>query len=212
VVIKLSFWNIRPDEDDLDDDDDLSSHFSVFFRTHSASIRYNSSSIDEILREFDNTESRIEDVMAVEHQFEDIRRGRPKKMLRRDKKTKGKKRRVIGSNYDNNTSSMDDINQFEVIPHNIDDRPVEVIASDKGIKILVEMPLVNKKDIKVNAYDGHVEIQASGSQLGRYQRNIDIPSTVDVRSGKSTYRNGILEIVFDKKRKRSDRKKAAMNN
>jgi HSP20 family protein len=107
---------------------------------------------------------------------------------------------------------MDEINQFEVIPHNIDDRPVEVIASDKGIKILVEMPLVNKKDIKVNAYDRHVEIQASGSQLGRYQRNIDIPSTVDVRSGKSTYRNGILEIVFDKKRKRSDRKKAVMNN
>jgi len=208
----LSFWNIRPDDDDLDDYDDLSSHFSVFFRTYSASIRCNTSSIDEILREFDNTESRIEDIMAVEHQFEDIRRGRPKKMLRRVKKTKGEKRRVIGSNYDNNTSSMDDINQFEVIPHNIDDRPVEVIASDKGIKILVEMPLVNKKDIKVNAYDRHVEIQASGSQLGRYQRNIDIPSTVDVRSGKSTYRNGILEIVFDKKRKRSDRKKAVMNN
>ena len=208
----MTFWNIRAEDDDLDNDNDLYGDFTIFVRTYSASIRFNSSIIHEILREFDTNESKIDYIMAVEYQFENMHWQRSKRKLRRDKKTKAGKRRNIGSDYDNNTGIRDDISQSELISHNIDDRPVEVIASDREIKILVEMPLVDKKDIKVNAFDRHVEIVITNSQAGWYQRNIGIPSTVDIRSGKSTYRNGMLEIVFDKKRKRFDRNRAMSYN
>ena len=208
----MTFWNIRAEDDDLDNDNDLYGDFSIFVRTNSASIRCNSSIIHEILREFDNSESKIDYIIAVEYQFENMRWQRPKRRLRRDKKTKAGKGRNIRSYYDNNTDSRDDISQSQLISHNVDDRPLEVIESDRGIKILVEMPLVDKKDIKVNAFDRHIEILITNSQAGRYQRNIGIPSTVDVRSAKSTYRNGILEIVFAKKRKRFDRDKAVRYN
>ena len=208
----MTFWNIRAEDDDLDNNNDFYGDFSIFVRTYSASIRSSSSIIHEILREFDNSESKIDYIMAVEYQFENMRWQRSKRRLRRDKKTKAGKRRNIRSYYDNNTDSRDDISQSELISHKIDDRSLEVIESERGIKILVEMPLVDKKDIKVNAFDRHIEILITNSQAGRYQRNIGIPSTVDVRSGKSTYRNGILEIVFDKKRKRFDRDKAVRYN
>jgi HSP20 family protein len=206
----MTFWNIRAEDDDLDNDNDFYGDFSIFIRTYSASIRSSSSIILEILREFDNSESKIDYIMAVEYQFENMRWQRSKRRLRRDKKTKAGKRRNIRSYYDNNTDS--DISQSELISHKIDDRSLEVIESERGIKILVEMPLVDKKDIKVNAFDRHIEILITNSQAGRYQRNIGIPSTVDIRSGKSTYRNGILEIIFDKKRKRFDRDKAVRYN
>jgi len=208
----MTFWNIRAEDDDLDNENDFYGNFSIFIRTYSASIRSSSSIILEISREFDNSESKIEYRMAVEYQFENMRCQRSKRRLRRDKKTKAGKRRNIRSYYDNNTDSRDDISQSELISHKIDDRSLEVIESDRGIKILVEMPLVDKKDIKVNAFARHIEILITNSQAGRYQRNIGIPSTVYVRSGKSTYRNGILEIVFDKKRKRFDRDKAVRYN
>ncbi len=74
----------------------------------------------------------------------------------------------------------------------------DIIASDKEVKVVVELPGVEKKDIKISAKEGSVEISAD--TLGRkYHREIDIPHDVEVSSAKSTYRNGILEIVFQRK-------------
>ena len=51
---------------------------------------------------------------------------------------------------------------------------------------------MNKKDIKVNAYDGCIEVYADNIQERKYRHIIDIPSDIDIASAKSTYRNGIL--------------------
>jgi HSP20 family protein len=111
----------------------------------------------------------------------------------------------VFSNIDDNNSTADDdydIAVFQRTSCKREDPLVEVIKSKNGVKVVIEMPLVNKKDIKVNAYDGCLEVYADNIPERKYRHVIDIPSNVDITSGKSTYRNGILEVVFRKKNER----------
>ena len=111
----------------------------------------------------------------------------------------------VSSNIDYNNSTGDhdyDIAVFQRTSCKGEDPLVEVIRSRNEVKVVIEMPLVNKKDIKVYAYDGCLEVYADNIQERKCRHVIDIPSDVDINSGKSTYRNGILEVVFRKKMKR----------
>ncbi len=74
----------------------------------------------------------------------------------------------------------------------------DTVVSDDEIKVVVELPGVEKDRINVNASEGAVEISAESSDR-KYRRVIDIPYDADVGSAKSTYKNGILEIVFKRK-------------
>lgn len=74
----------------------------------------------------------------------------------------------------------------------------DVITSSKEVKVVVELPGVEKKDIKINARDGSVEISAEAPGR-KYHREVEVPHDLDVSSAKSTYKNGILEVVFQKR-------------
>ena len=114
-----------------------------------------------------------------------------------------KNARVVSNIDDNNFKADDDYDTavFQRTSSNGEDPLVEVITSKNDIKVVIEMPLVKKKDIKVNAYEGCLEVYTDNIQKRKYRHVIDIPSDVDITSGKSTYRNGILEVVFRKKMK-----------
>ena len=75
---------------------------------------------------------------------------------------------------------------------------VDMITSDKEVKVVVELPGVNKENIKVNSYDTSVEISANTSDR-KYRRIVDLPPEADTQVAKCNYKNGILEIVFNKK-------------
>ena len=77
---------------------------------------------------------------------------------------------------------------------------VDVLTTDKEVKVIVEVPGINKENIKVNAYDTSVEISAiDTAESKRYHRLVDLPSETDTSStAKATYKNGILEITFNK--------------
>jgi HSP20 family protein len=74
----------------------------------------------------------------------------------------------------------------------------DVITSDKEVKVVVELPGVTKENIKVNSYDNSVEISADTSGR-KYRRVVDLPPEADTGTAKSNYKNGILEIIFNKK-------------
>jgi HSP20 family protein len=74
----------------------------------------------------------------------------------------------------------------------------DVVTSDKEVKVIVEIPGVNKESIKINAYDNSLEVMTNDPQK-KYHRVIDLPPEADIETVKSTYKNGILEIVFNKK-------------
>jgi HSP20 family protein len=76
----------------------------------------------------------------------------------------------------------------------------DVITTDDEVKIVVELPGVNKENIKVNAYEGSAEVVAA-AQNRKYRRVVDIPADTDTESVKSTFKNGLLEIAFKRKDK-----------
>ena len=77
----------------------------------------------------------------------------------------------------------------------------DVTTTNKEVKVTVEMPGITKQDIKVSAYEGAVEVSTIEKAKRKYHRIIDLPSGTDVETARSTYSNGILEIIFDKQSK-----------
>ena len=75
----------------------------------------------------------------------------------------------------------------------------DITTTDKEVKVVVEMPGIDKKDIKINAYDNSVEISTANTARRKYRSVIELPSEADAETVKSTYNNGILEITFKKK-------------
>ncbi len=77
----------------------------------------------------------------------------------------------------------------------------DVTLTDNEVKVVLEMPGIKKEDIKINAYDGAVEVIADSINSQRkYQKTMDLPDDADIETARSTYNNGILEVIFDKKK------------
>ena len=76
----------------------------------------------------------------------------------------------------------------------------DVIVSDKNIKMVFELPVNNKREnVKVVAYDDHsISISHLNYDGTRNTRTLFIPIDIDIETAKATYRNGILEVTFDR--------------
>lgn len=74
----------------------------------------------------------------------------------------------------------------------------DVIKTDSGIRVVAELPGVEKQNIKVNAQDHSVEISAHTPER-KYHRVVEIPADANLDNIRSTYKNGILEIFFKRK-------------
>jgi HSP20 family protein len=74
----------------------------------------------------------------------------------------------------------------------------DVNVTDSEVRVVLEMPGVKKDDIKVNAYDGAIEV-FSNDPHRKYHKTIELPPQTDIETAKSTYNNGILEVTFNKK-------------
>ena len=75
----------------------------------------------------------------------------------------------------------------------------DVTTTDKDVKVIVEMPGVTKSNIKISAYDSSVEVQTTEGAERKYHEVINLPEEADIETARSTYNNGILEIIFKKK-------------
>ena len=78
---------------------------------------------------------------------------------------------------------------------------VDIISSGDEIKVIAELPGVNKEEIKLSAMENSVVIQADTPER-KYRKDVELPDEVDPSSAKSTYTNGILEITFKRKGKK----------
>jgi HSP20 family protein len=76
---------------------------------------------------------------------------------------------------------------------------IDVLSTEGNVRVTVEMPGVEKEKIKIDAYDNTVEV-ISLEPTRKYHKSIDLPTEVDVKTARSKYNNGILEITFDKKK------------
>ena len=175
---------------------------------------------DDIPRQFD--EMRREMERSFEEQFKDIESTAPKDLIKEYKTPEGGTVRevgplVYGYSMTIGPDGRPKVREFgNVRPSSrleggggvaASPKPLisgereplaDITTTDKEVKVILEMPGVSKENIKINAYDNSVEVKSDDPQR-KYHRVIDIPQEADTGTVKSTYKNGVLEIVFKKK-------------
>jgi HSP20 family protein len=83
---------------------------------------------------------------------------------------------------------------------------VDITTTDNEVKVVIEMPGINKNNIRVNAYDQTLEVKSDDPKR-KYHKAIEVPSETDIQTARSTYNNGILEITFKKKEQKKPKGK-----
>lgn len=97
--------------------------------------------------------------------------------------------------FRNHPRELSDENQ------SISDEPeplTEIIECDNEISITVEIPEVEKKDIDLKPTENNLEIRAD-TPYQKYHRNIKLPCKVKPKTTKTTYKNGVLDIIIKRK-------------
>jgi HSP20 family protein len=74
---------------------------------------------------------------------------------------------------------------------------VDIIETDGEVHIVVELPGVEKKDIKVRGTEDTLNISVDTPQR-KYSKEVALPSKVKVKEAKTQYKNGVLEITLPK--------------
>jgi len=75
---------------------------------------------------------------------------------------------------------------------------VDVIEKGDEVRVVAEVPGVNKDQIKVKVSGNKVIIQAQGEDR-KYYKEVELPAEVDDKSAKATYNNGVLQVTLKKK-------------
>jgi len=170
---------------------------------------------------FDEMSRQMERIFK--EQFHDLQRKVPKELVREYETPEGRKVKQIGpilygysaiigpdgkskvTEFGNvrpgmgiGTSSGSGVSSREAQLTDEREPLADVITTDNEVRVIVELPGANKENIKVNAYDDSVEVNAV-TQHRKYRRVVDMPAKPDVKSVKSTFKNGLLELIFKKK-------------
>ncbi|OYT49766.1 MAG: heat-shock protein Hsp20 [Desulfurococcales archaeon ex4484_204] len=77
---------------------------------------------------------------------------------------------------------------------------VDVLDEGNKVRIIAEMPGVEKDNIQIKASNGKLIIRASNHNR-RYYKEVNLPAEVDIKTAKASYRNGVLEVTITKSRK-----------
>ncbi|MGI8831823.1 MAG: Hsp20/alpha crystallin family protein [Nitrososphaeraceae archaeon] len=127
-----------------------------------------------------------------------------KRKTKRNAKPASVKRRKHLNSYSYNLTDGDNITgstvPLPIIENEEREYLEDVIVTDKSIKVVSQMPINNRKeDIKVVAYSNNsVTISNLDYEGNNCKSTLVIPHNIDIDTARSTYRNGILEITFNR--------------
>lgn len=91
---------------------------------------------------------------------------------------------------------------------------VNIKENRDNVAIMFELPGMEKKDIKVTVKDGNLIVSGQREfrqdqedenlirheiRSGRFSRSFSLPETIDQNSCKADYKNGLLEVKFNKR-------------
>ena len=75
----------------------------------------------------------------------------------------------------------------------------DVMNTDNEVKVFVELPGVEKKDIKLSGTEDKLTISVDTAER-KYFKEVELPAKVDSKKATSTYKNGVLDITIPKKK------------
>jgi HSP20 family protein len=198
----MSFW-----EKDIDD---------WFRRFAMVPRRSRTMGSGDMFREFEEMHREME--RMFEEQLQNIQTKAPKELIREYQSPDGAKVREIGPlvyGYSvtigpdgkpkvrefGNVKSLGRMIDSNIEPRQTAEREplADIVTTDKEVKVIVEMPGIRKEDVKVNTYDNKIEITTTDSAERKYFKVLELPPDADTETARSSYKNGILEILFDKK-------------
>ncbi len=157
--------------------------------------------IDEMMREMER---------AFAEQFKDLEKELPKNLVRESKTPDGGVKKEIGPIvYGYSVTIGPDgkpvVREFGNVRSGegkswkaIQDKReplVDVVSSEKEVRVIAEMPGVSKEDINVTVNENSVTISVDREDRG-YYKELELPGIVDPKGARSTYNNGILEVTI----------------
>ncbi len=74
---------------------------------------------------------------------------------------------------------------------------VDIVETETEVRVVVELPGVEKTDIKLHGTEDSLDISVNTSQ-NKYYKEVQLPAKVRVKEAASTYKNGVLEVVLPK--------------
>ena len=78
---------------------------------------------------------------------------------------------------------------------------VDVINEPQQVRVVTELPGVEKSDIKTSINEETLTIKVD-SAAQNYYKEVHLPTGIDPDSSKASYNNGVLEIVLQKTKPR----------
>ncbi len=154
-----------------------------------------------------------------ERMFQDMARDRPKDMMKEKKLPDGSTIRQFGpfvygysmsvgpngkpviQEFGNVKPSkrpgMFGMDQPALEPTDSREPLVDVISETEQVRVLAELPGVEKSDIKTTISEDTLTIRVDTASP-KYYKEVQLPTSVDPDSSKASYNNGVLEIVLRK--------------
>jgi len=74
---------------------------------------------------------------------------------------------------------------------------VDIVDTNGEVRVVVELPGVEKTDIKLRGTEDSLDISVDTSNY-KYYKEVELPAKVRVHEAASTYKNGVLEVVLPK--------------
>jgi HSP20 family protein len=157
--------------------------------------------IDEIFKDMEN---------MMEKEWKEFTANLPKEYVRERKLPGGRKIRewgpfvygysvTVGPNGKPVIREFGNVQPGRLGPEVKEEREplVDVISTDDEVKVVVELPGVEKKDIKLHGTEETLTISVD-TEGRKYFKEIKLPAEVRPKEAKSVYKNGVLEVTLPK--------------
>jgi HSP20 family molecular chaperone IbpA len=182
--------------------DKITEDFDRIFNDELNDLEFSGSYVDT---SSDNVKDEVDIIMYASYPSNiKLNKNTQKRKTKRNAKPASVKRHKHLDSYSYNLTDGDNITgstvPLPIIENEEREYLEDVIVTDKSIKVVSQMPINNRKeDIKVVAYSNNsVTISYLGSERNNCISTLVIPYNIDIETARSTYRNGILEITFNR--------------
>ncbi len=78
---------------------------------------------------------------------------------------------------------------------------VDVVDTDSEVKVVAELPGVDKRDIKLHVMEDRLTISVA-TRDRKYYKEVKLPTEAEPKGAKTSYKNGVLEVTLKKAKKR----------